>query len=158
MLLGKYDKKELKSFDLILCSRSNRTAQTANLILKLTNQNLEIKKTNNLSEIFFNPQILTNQKEFKKQGLEIIRTSLFYGMKGGCGAEDLDEVLFRAQKLKNELLRLPHNNILCITHSFYMRVLRLFYLENITKSKEISIEKLTNTIDHNYLEGFEINI
>ena len=79
-------------------------------------------------------------------------------MKGGCGAEDLDEVLFRAQKLKNELLRLPHNNILCITHSFYMRVLRLFYLENITKSKEISIEKLTNTIDHNYLEGFEINI
>lgn len=158
MLLEKYSKKELESFDLILCSRSNRTEQTARLILKLANKNLKIRKTNNLSEIFFDPKILSSQEEFSKQGLRVIRTSLFRGMKIGVGAENLDEVLFRAQKLKSELLRLPRSNILCITHSFYMRVLRLFFLVKITKSKDISIEKLTNTIDHNYLEGFEINL
>lgn len=156
MLLEKYDKKELKSFDSILCSQSNRTEQTARLILKLANKNLKIRKTNNLSEIFFDPKILTNQEEFAKQGLGVIRTSLFRGMKGGVGAESLDEVLLRVQKLKNELLKLPHDNILCITHSFYMRVLRLFFLEKLTKNCAISESKLMNTIDHHYLEGFKI--
>lgn len=156
MLLEKYDKKELKSFDLILCSQSNRTEQTARLILKLANKNLKIRKTNNLSEIFFDPKMLTNHEEFAKQGLGIIRTSLFHGMKDGIGAESLDEVLLRAKRLKSELLRLPHANILCITHSFYMRVLRLFFLEKLTKNRDISESKLMNTIDHHYLEGFKI--
>src|SRR3989344_5455880 len=150
MLLEEFGKEKLKSLDLILCSHPNRTTQTANLIQKLANKNLGIRKTSNLSEIFFDPEILTKQEEFVKQGLGVIRTSLFHGMKNGVGAESLDEVLLRAQKLKSELLKLPYNNILCITHSFYMRVLRLFFLEKLTRSSDISELKLINTIDYHY--------
>lgn len=156
ILLEKFDIEELKSFDLILCSQSRRTEQTTRMIPKLTGKRMEIEKTDNLSEIFFDPAVLTNDKEFTQHGLVTIRKSLFRGMKNGDGAETLEEVLIRAQKLKDELTKLPYDNILCITHSFYMRVLRLFFLENLKNSRNISIEKLYNTLDHNYLEGFEI--
>ena len=158
ILLEKFDIKQLKSFDLILCSQSKRTKQTAGLIFKLRNKHLEIKKSNNLSEIFFDPSLFTSKEEFAKHGLGVIRKSLFHEMKNGIGAENLDEVLDRAKKLKNELIKLPYDNILCITHSFYMRVLRLFFLENMTDSRRISESKLIKTIDHHCLEGFEINL
>jgi broad specificity phosphatase PhoE len=158
MLLEEFGKEQLKSLDLILCSHSNRTEQTARLIQKLTNKNLEIMKTNNLSEIFFDPEILTNQEEFAMYGLGIIRACLFQGMKNGVGAENLDEVLLRAKKLKKELLALPYHSILCVTHSFYMRVLKLFFLERLTSSLDISELKFRNTIDYYYLKGFEINL
>jgi len=156
MLLDKYDAKELASFDLILCSQSNRTVQTAMLVRKLADKNIKVKKTKNLSEIFFDPAILTNKEDFTKHGLGVIRTTLFHGMKNGVGAESLDQVLDRAQKLKKELMELPYNNILCVTHSFYMRVLRLCFLEGLTHGDNISEPKLIKTIDHHYLEGFEI--
>jgi len=158
MIFEKFDTDKLNSLDLILCSHSNRTEQTARLIRKLANEGLKIRKTDNLSEIFFDPEILTDQEEFTKQGLGIIRASLFRGMKDGVGAESLDKVLLRAKKLKSELLSLPYDNILCITHSFYMRVLRLFFLEKLTQSQVISESKLMNTIDHHYLEGFEVDL
>jgi len=158
IVFEKFDTDRLNSFDLILCSHSNRTEQTAMLIRKLANKGLEIRKTDNLSEIFFDPEILTNQEEFTKQGLGVIRASLFHGMKSGVGAESLDKVLQRAKKLKSELLSLPYDNILCITHSFYMRVLRLLFLEKLIQPQDISESKLTNTIDHHYLEGFEIRL
>src|SRR3989344_5838611 len=91
MLIGKLNTKELKSFDLILCSQSRRTIQTARLIHKLSGKQLEIKKTNNLSEILFDPAVLVTKDEFTKKGLSVIRKSLFHGMKNKTGAESLDE-------------------------------------------------------------------
>jgi len=158
MLIEKLNTKELKSFDLILCSQSRRTIQTAILIRKLSGKQMKIKKTANLSEIYFDPSVLISKDEFTKHGLSSIRISVFHGMKDNTGAESLDEVLNHAQKLKDELKMLPHDNILCITHSFYMRVIRLFFLDKLTASRTISVKKLMNTIDHNYLEGFEIEL
>ncbi len=156
ILLEKFDKQQLRSFKIILCSYSNRTEQTAKLITKVTGKDHKFDKTNNLSEIFFDPAILINEEDFTKRGFTSIREALFHGMKTGKGAERLNEVLSRIKKLKAELLSLPYDNILCITHSFYMRVLRLYFLENLTESHQISESKLLDTIDHNYLEGFEI--
>lgn len=156
MLLKKFTVKQLRSFDLIFCSHSKRTKQTARLVLKLTGKQIEVKETENLSEIFFDPAALITEEEFIKYGLATIRKSLFCGMENGIGAETLKQVLNRAQKLKNELTGLPHSNILCITHSFYMRTLRLFFLEGFTVQSKISETKFMNTLDHNYFEGFEI--
>lgn len=147
---------DVKNIDLILCSQSKRTKQTAKLISKLGEKNLEIEISDNLSEIYFNPAILTSKEKFIRHGLTVIRKSLFHGMKKGIGAETLDETLKRAQKLREELIKLPYKNILCITHSFYMRILRLFFLENLTNGHQINELKLMDTIDHKYLEGFNI--
>lgn len=158
MIAAKFDPKYLKSIDLILCSTSNRTLQTAELISKLSNKPIQIIETDDLSEIFFDPAILTNQKEFDKNGMTAIRQSLFHGMKSEGEADSLGKTLLRAQKLKEELLKLPYQNILCISHSFYMRVLRLFFLENLTLDQNITESKLMETTDHPYLEGFEIKL
>lgn len=79
-------------------------------------------------------------------------------MKKGVGAESLKDALKRSKALKTQLKELPYQNILCITHSFYMRVLRLFFLENLTQDKDIGVLKLINTLDHSYLDGFETRL
>lgn len=156
MLLEKFTVNQLRSFDLIFCSHSKRAKQTARSVIKLTGRQIEIKETKSLSEIFFDPAALITEEEFLEYGITAIRKSLFRGMENGTGAETLRQVLNRVQKLKNELTGLPHSNILCITHSFYMRILRLLLLEGFTMQSKISETKFMNTLDHDYLEGFEI--
>ncbi len=156
LISEKITSKELKKLDLILCSDSKRTIKTAELIQSLSKKTLEIRKSENLAEIFFDPSLLTTKGKFLRNGFIEIRKSLFEGMKKGIGADSLDRTLRRAESLESELRKLPYKNILCVSHSFYMRVLRLYFLENLKKSQEISVNKLMNTIDHYYLEGFEI--
>ena len=156
MILEKFTHSELKKFDLMLCSPSKRTIQTAKLIQSLGKKGLEIRESENLSEIFFDPSILTTEKRFLQKGFIEIRKSLFEGMKKGLGADSLNKILRRVKSLERELKQLPYKNILCVSHSFYMRVLRLYFLENLKRGQEISVNKLMDTIDHRYLEGFEI--
>jgi len=157
LILEKFTHSEIEKFDLIFCSYSKRTIQTAELIQSLNKKKLAIKKSKNLAEIFFDPSVLTSEEEFLKKGLVEIRESLFKGMKREIGGvESLDRTVKRIKHLGGKLIKLPYKNILCITHSFYMRVLRLYFLENLKTSREISIDKLMNTIDYRYLEGFEI--
>lgn len=156
MLSKKFTAKQLQSFDLILCSHSKRAKQTARLVLELTGKQIQVRETENLSEIFFDPAVLITREEFLEYGFTAIRKSLFHRMKNGTGVETLEQVLNRAKKMKDELVESPHNNILCITHSFYMRILRLLLLEGFTIQSKISETKFMNTLDHDYLEGFEI--
>lgn len=156
LILEKFAHSELKKFDLILCSYSRRTIQTAELIQSLSRRRLGIRKSENLAEIFFDPSILTTEQKFLHNGFIEIRKSLFEGMKKGLGAEPLDKTLKRAKYLERELKQLFYKNILCVSHSFYMRVLRLYFLEGLKRSQEISVNKLIKTMDHRYLEGFEI--
>lgn len=156
LILEKFTHNQLKKFDLILCSHSKRTIQTAELIQSIKKRGLGVRKSENLAEIFFDPSILATEEKFSRNGFIEIRKSLFEGMKKGVGADSLDKTLKRIECLEREFRRLPNKNILCITHSFYMRVLRLYFRENLKKSQEISVNKLMNTIDHHYLRGFEI--
>lgn len=158
MILEKFTHGELKKFDLILCSHSKRTIQTAKLIQSFGKKGLEIRKSENLKEILFDPSVLTTEKAFLQRGFIEIRESLFEGMKKGLGADSLEKTLTRAKRLERELKQLPYKNILCVSHSFYMRALRLYFLENLKNGHEISVSKFINTIDHRYLEGFEIRL
>ena len=158
MILEKFTYSELKKFDLILCSFSKRTMQTAKLIQSLGKKRLEIRESENLAEIFFDPSVLMTEKRFLRNGFIEIRKSLFEGMKKGLGADSLNTTLRRVKSLERELRQLPYKNILCVSHSFYMRALRLYFLENLKKGQEISANKLMNTIDHRYLEGFAIHL
>lgn len=158
LILEKFTAHEIARFNVILCSKSKRSIQTALQIKKLSKKNIKIIQTDNLAEIKFDPAITTTENKFIKNGLNEIRTSLFKGMKKGIGAESLHHVLERSKALETELRELPYENILCITHSFYMRVLHLFFLENLTQDKDISVPELINTIDHSYLDGFEIRL
>lgn len=157
IVLEKIKNKEIDiGIDLIMCSFSKRTIQTAQLIKKLGNINVPIVNSHNLSEIYFDPAQLTTKDKFNLYGLPEIRKSLMKGIfDKSSGTENLLEIEQRINNLERELIALEAKNILCVCHSFYMRFLRLFLLKEIPCS-EITLEKVMETIDDHFLEGFYI--
>jgi len=155
----KFPREELQAFDLILCAPSTRTRQTAELIKRLSERDPEIEESDILREISFDLALLTSEEKFARDGLPEIRAALFKGiMRNESGAEAVDDLLKRVGALTELLEQTQRENILCITHSFYMRVLRLYFLECLTHCEDITSDKLINTLDHNYLEGFTLSL
>lgn len=150
--------KKINNIDLILCSQSLRTKQTAKLIKKTFKlQKVIIKPTKNLNEIYFDPKALITKKVVG-YGFKEIREFLFKGMLNNCGADSVNFTFERIKNLEQELKHYSQKNILCITHSFYMRVLRIYFLEKIRASESINEQMFKNSTDHDYLKGFKTHI
>lgn len=149
-------KKSLAKTEVIYRSSSLRSEQTAELIKNFLNRNIPILENKNLNEIYFNLSLLMTREEFIKNRMLAIRKSIFRGMRSGQGVESLERVIGKIRDLEKQLMASKNQYILCITHSFFMRVLRVYFLEDMVDSRRISELKLMNTIDHHYLEGFEV--
>jgi broad specificity phosphatase PhoE len=158
LIRAKFSATELAGLDLILHSTDRRTKETAQAFRKSGAKNAAVQNTSRLDEIRFDPEALTTPELFAKHGLREIRRSLFYGMKRGKGADSLKETLERAAALEQKLKGLPGERVLCITHSFFMRVLRLYFLRGKRSAREITEAALMRTLDHLNLEGFSIRL
>ncbi len=156
ILLKEHRIEKLQEYEYVFCSLSKRTEQTASLIRNVANSNFQIHKTDMISEIYFDPKILMTEKDYKGAGMTAVRSSLFKGMKNGNGAESFENVFKRIILLKNTIEKVPYNNVLCITHSFYMRFLHQFFMENVTEASILDENTIMNTIDYHYLQGFEV--
>jgi broad specificity phosphatase PhoE len=151
----KFTRKYLQEFDMILCSPSKRAQRTAEWIQRLSGKDLKIEESKTLREISFDPALLTTKEKFLQDGLPEIRATLFRGMiQKEPGVEALDDILIRVDTLTELLEQAEHKNILCITHSFYMRVLRLYLPKSFMHCQDITIYNLMDTPDYDYLEGF----
>lgn len=146
----------LQECDIILCSPSKRTRQTAELIKDLSKKDLQIQESNTLREIRFNPALLLPTTEKAERNyLPELRTALFKGtIQRKAGVETLDDLLRRIDDFAELLDQIHHENILCITHGFYMRILQLYSMESLTNYPDITSEKLIGTPDYDFLEGF----
>lgn len=142
----------------ILCSDSIRAIQTAAAIAKYIGKQTRVIQSQNLREIYFDPSKLLTKEEYGKAGMQAIRSALFIGMTTGHGAESVEKIFARIEGLKKDIDNVKDENILCVTHSFYMRVLRLYFLEKITVPEKLTSDLLTRTVDHTYLDGFQFNI
>ena len=110
-----------------------------------------IKERRFLSEIYFDPDILTTERQFQQEGLMAIRTQIYQSsLSEGRGVESFASVLKRVNDLTRTIHELSSENILCITHSFYMRVLIQILLEHKTPVN-IRHEDLFNTVNYSYL-------
>lgn len=149
-------KAENRQYDVIFYSPTRRAKQTAEIIKENTNNNdLKIIENLNLKEIYFDPHFFTTADEFRARGMPIIRESLYnFMMQEKERVESVSDVYSRIKHLENNLKDCPYQSILCITHSFFMRVLPHYFLKNKKSPKEISAEVLIKTIDYNYLDGF----
>ena len=166
MVSERFTSEHLQAFDMILCAPSRRARQTAELIKHLSQKNLEIKQTDTLKEIYFDLAALTNEEQFAQNGLQEVRSALYRGVvQKESGAESLEKLLRRTDTLLEILEQIQYKTILCVTHSFFMRVLRLCFLEHLTHSRDITIgqlmqaitvDQLMNAHDHSYLDGFTI--
>jgi broad specificity phosphatase PhoE len=144
---------------MILCAPSRRARQTAELIKHLSPKNPEIKQTDTLREISFDLEALTSEEQFAQKGLQEMRSALCRGVvRRESGAEPLENLLRRIDTLLEILEESQYNSILCVTHSFFMRVLRLYFLEYLTHSQDITVDQLMNAYDHSYLDGFTLTL
>jgi len=154
-ILEKFTRKDMQKFDMILCSPSKRAQRTAEWIQRLSGKDLKIEESKTLREISFDPALLTTKEKFDQDGLPEIRATLFRGMiQKEPGVEALDDLLKRVDALTEILVQIPSENILCITHGFYMRVLQLYLPKSFMHCQDITIDNLMDTPDYNYLEGF----
>lgn len=148
-------KAENRQYDVVFYSPTRRSKQTAEIIKENTNNDLRITKNLDLKEIYFDPCFLITDDEFRARGMPVIRESLYnFMMQGKEGVESVSDVYLRIKRLEKNLTDCPYQSILCITHSFFMRVLFQYFLNNKKCPKEISAEVLIKTIDYNYLDGF----
>lgn len=148
-------KAENRQYDAIFYSPTRRAEQTAEIIKENTNDDLRIIENLGLKEIYFDPHFLTTADEFRARGMPVIRESLYnFMMQEREGVESVINVYSRIKHLEKSLKDCPYQSILCITHSFFMRVLLHYFLKNKKSPKEISAEVLIETIDYNYLDGF----
>ncbi len=144
-----------RRYDVIFYSPARRAKETSKIIKENTDNNLKIIENLDLKEIYFDPYFLTSADEFSARGMPAIRESLYnFMMQGKEGVESVSDVYLRIKHLEKNLKDCPYQSILCITHSFFMRVLFHYFLKNKKNPKEISAVMLTKTIDYNYLDGF----
>lgn len=147
-----------EKIDLIICSQMLRTIQTAEVVLEAIGRDVEIEKNANLDEIHFDPAELTTEEKYKERGLDEIRMSLFENMQIGDRTESVKQVLERIVFLEKQLREKDEQVILCITHSFFMRLLRLYFIEGIRDPDELTVSRLMVTKDDTYFEGFDVNL
>lgn len=158
---SKFDRANFNEVDYILHSPFLRAKQTARIIKSFFKNTIPCKEEKLLTEIYFDPVIITDENLYNQKGISEIRKSLLQEVVAKTknkNAEHITNLIARIEQLKKNIELMQHKNILCITHSFFMRVLRLYFVEGYTNPAKISYEKLHETIDHKYVEGFTVTI
>lgn len=134
---------ELHDSELILTSPSNRTKESAQEIIKRLNKHVDVKETVLLKECVWNPEL---------QGSRVQRFI------DNIDLTNLEETWKRIQALEKYIKILPYNNILCVTHSFFMQILYLYFSGRYNSWETIKEEDIKNSFHGDYLKGFTVNI
>lgn len=159
LISEKFIREQLQDIDLILCSPLKRAWQTSELIKSLGEKELEINESGTLREISFDLALLITEESFVQYGSSEVRRALFSRMLNKeHGVEPLADLFKRIHLLEKMLAQSRHENILCITHGFYLRVLQLYFLERLTACQAITIDKLMMANNYDYLEGFTFTL
>lgn len=142
----------LKKYDVLYVSKSRRTSDTAVELSKKISLPPKIK-LQELNEIVFDPSKLVTEKEFEKEKLIVIRRRLFEALEDNSNIETGKNVFQRIKKIEKILKKTQGNNILIITHGFFMRYLDIFYRQ---KSLDFSEDALNQAINYDYASGFTV--
>lgn len=118
---------ETTSIQKIYTAEDGQTFETAKLIKKIKNlSNVEIVRTVNLNGIRFSMQNLITKEEFVKDyNSAIIRARRMFVIKFFYDEllESRASIIKRMDAIRGEVGRM---GILCISHSFYMRLLEIY--------------------------------
>lgn len=142
--------------DAIFHSPSARTRHTAKLIKNCLPRKVYIGASQkiNLAEVKFSENILT-EEEFKKgRGLKGCRSLILQRWFDGTNKESIKDSINRLKKVVEYVLyKTPYENVLLVTHGWYMRIVYL-YLEGLS----INMKNLTKAPIAGYGQIFEYNI
>jgi len=131
--------------DIIYHSTSRRAIQTANLINEFYKYQIKIDNSlkDHLSEVIFSEDIITEETYKKKGGLLGCRNILIEKwFNDENQAESFSDSLKRLAELDRILRQNKFENILLITHGWYLRLIYLFYERKIIKDRKKTFEHL----------------
>jgi broad specificity phosphatase PhoE len=140
--------------ELILHTPSIRSQQTAEQIIEHLDPSIPHQATLLLHEIPFDLSKLITKEQFKKDGLSQLRSSFYSSLANDHTEESFTDLYQRLMSLKQYLHSLPQQNIISISHGFFLVTAKLFFENNLSRESLINLKPIK--ID--YLSGFKINI
>lgn len=149
----------LKLENVIFASSLKRGVETANLLAK----KYGIKKVlllDDLKEVIFDLQDFLSEKEFEKEGSNLVRKKFIESFIKDKLVEKRSRIEARIQKIFDDLNKYPNGNYLLISHSFFMKILQI-YLKNkdLFKNPEILRKEFNYRLKtFEFGEGFEYNL
>lgn len=118
--------------------------------------NLKTQEMSGLNEINFNLDILFENQEFHK--LSEIGPRIFHCIFNNIeGVESIDSLLNRSDHVLKEISGGNNNDVLVLTHGYFMKILFLFLLKNESMTNIEKEKFLTEGERFNYFEGFVLD-
>jgi len=146
---------EPKKGTAVLCSTLTRSQETALLLRPRP------KPTKLLNEIRFDLGQLLSEREFNAYGSSLVRERFVQAFTEDSLLEQRVEVIRRVRALLGYLSSLEEGDILCVSHSFFMKVLEAYIKTG--GELERRSELLANFIStkrhtYPYMEGFDFEL
>ncbi len=143
-----YAKDAFANTELILTSPLKRTEETATVLKSVFNIDAPIKVNKSLAEMFWNPASMISEGGFltalseNKLDLKEARVKHFLD---GTAPKTLDDGLNQLRGLEEELTEYQQQKILCVTHSFFLKLLKLYFVDNKRMCEDFTKDLLLKT-------------
>jgi broad specificity phosphatase PhoE len=152
LLLEKFD---LSEYQTIMVSESARTKATAAVIIGHLSGPVPVQETFCLNEILFELNQLITEQDLHRRGLEAVREGLFRALVEKRNTDSLVSIFDRLGQLEKMILESSAQNIICVTHGFFMRFVQLYFGQSIRSPEGITVPDIMSVKNPDYLEGIQ---
>lgn len=155
-----YSINDFSKFELIITSPVERAAQTAVFLKSKIQDEVEILESNDIREVtwdlsdFIPKARYEESKSFGKYDIGNKRVEAFINSNSPT---TLNEVKERINKFEHYLLSREEQNIICVTHSFLMKVIYIHFVLGVNFD-DFKVEDFNYDFPIKYLKGFEIKL
>ena len=139
-------------FDVIFMSSAKRAKQTAQIMANALNIN-DIKISDLVKEITFDPKKLVTSQQYENEGLNCVRHGLFEALENNTNIEQISSIITRLDNFKSLLKKGNYQSVLVVTHGFLLRVIDLYMRQS---TKNITAQLLNQSTNYDYLDGFSV--
>ena len=143
-----FSKDTFSNTELILTSPLKRAMETAEVLKAVYDIHGTVQVSQNLTEIFWDPASImselgiTTLTDQNKADIFKMRTKKFFNL---SAPKTLIDALVQLNGLRDELIAYPQTHILCVTHSFFLRLIKLYFVDNKRSEGDFTEDMLLKT-------------
>ncbi|MBS3116839.1 histidine phosphatase family protein [Candidatus Woesearchaeota archaeon] len=146
-------KKDLiKEVNLIISSTELRAMETGEMVKSLISA--ESETSSDLNEIIFYEGIISKE-DVEKHDFDYLRREILTKFFNSVSSEDFNSAQRRFLHFLDSVKKLEYENILCITHGWFMRLISIYKMKKTLN--DISLQDLLDAPVPSFLEIIEIN-
>lgn len=148
---------QAKNFNVVVHSTSERTKATALMIIQQLNLSPQTTiESSSLNEIWFTLNGLVSKDQYSQEGLKSIRPKFYRQIQQGNPAlESLTSILNRLNALRELLQATEAEQILLVTHGFYMWFIQQFFVLGNNERAQLQASLTDVAPRYDYVSGFE---